>query len=340
MYSTTLERLRKLPVHKDSDEVWEVGIVEVPMPVQEAADAPTWLPKMGLCVSSRGGVSASMPERPQDLRPTALLEALSAFALNPLTKDAKPLNYLPGRVRSMPLPRIIMTPFINAMRALGVSVEVKDDLPFIDDFMNSMLEHDDASLPDGAPRIPAIMKTQGITVDRVRSFAEAAAAFWKAHPWRLFDEEVAWEVSPRPSWDFFGSCLVMGGGGFEFGLAFLPRSLDINHMKLMGSLGGEPLAGWDTKWSLLYFDRNKAPAQDVALWSREGLSLAGPTAFPVALGITQAGKVLRPSPEQLTLVESLLRIFSTATQAEVHARLIKRTVTTIDGEVAFELKEA
>jgi len=79
------------------------------------------------------------------------------------------------------------------------------------------------------------------------------------------------------------------------------------------------------------------PEADLDLWKREGLPLAGADAYPVPFGVTEAGKIMRPHPDQLTLMEAMLRIFASATEAEMRGRVIVRMVAGFGGETRYRL---
>jgi len=133
---------------------------------------------------------------------------------------------------------------------------------------------------------------------------------------------------------------VMGGAGEEFGLAFLDSPERVRRM----TDSEDPMVYFAdadmTHWSVGFECREDAPPADVALWVSEQLALASDEAFPLPMGITPAGRASRPTPEMLTLMEGLLRVFASVGKREFDRDTITMTVPTFGGDVGYVLHAA
>lgn len=205
-FNFNLQRLKTLNV-KTHDETWEVDVITMPVSIREEGDSEPWNPVCAICASTRGGAMFSTPCRPEELTDSAALEAIASFAQDPHVPEAKPLGFLPPRVRVSRLPESMHEALAASLDELGIHLEVKTELPMVQEFTNTIAtiaESSDSPIPAGS-----ILKGRGVTIDHVRSFAEAAAAFYLARPWeritaRPFGSSVHSRrrapFEPAPSW--------------------------------------------------------------------------------------------------------------------------------------------
>ena len=343
MTNFQLERLCTLPVHRD-DEVWEVGFISLPLQVPDGdAKQGTTRPIMAACVSSRGGVAATAPSLPQDTPRSAIFDALAMFALDPHLPGAPALGYLPKRIRTSPDGGEVATELEAVMRGIGVVVEIKAELPVLEDFA-SFLNEQASGLMDEAGALqsaaPGIMRTKGMTVERVRAFADAASIFFKAQPWIRFPDEVLWRVEPKPRTRALSHFTIMGGAGEQFGLGFLSSPMDMMRMMFQDDPEAFMQSRRTTMWSVTFDVIDYLPEQDADLWERESLPVAAENAYPLASGITPSGKLRRPTPEQLNYLESVLRAAAQLTPDHAHRKPIAIKVRTHDGERSLRLHVA
>ena len=333
----TVERLRALPVHRD-DEVWEIAIVRLPTPVQEPGDKEPWRPVCAVCASNRGGAMVSQPVRPSELAASAALDALASFAQDSHVHHAPPLGFLPSRIHVAELPPPVHAHLAAALAELGIEIEERAQLPEVQAFVGGMVEAIRKIDEVGELDAPPLLR-KGITVERIHAFAEAAALFSTAAPWKHFDHEVVWTITPQPKTRPLRHCLVMGGGGEEFGLAFLPSALEIFHME-QRAIFGEPVRPRGTLWSVTFDHFAQAPLKDQELWERERLPLASPGAFPIPVGFTESGRAVRPRADQLALMEMLLRAFASLTAADAREDLLTFLTHNFDGDATLILERA
>lgn len=224
------------------------------------------------------------------------------------------------------------------MRDLGIVVEVKKALEHVQAAVESLKELGDLSESHYIDA-PPLMASKGLTLEHVRSFADAAAKFWQAAPWRHFDDEVLWEIRPVPRTKGMRFCQVLGGGGMEFGFGFMSSVADFERMQTGDPFDLESSRPSGTIWSMTYESLVSAPEPDAMLWIEERLPLASPKALPLPMGVTEAGRVLRPDREQLRLMEALLRGFAEVKRAQLedNAPVLNFRVPTLDCEMVLTL---
>lgn len=83
----------------------------------------------------------------------------------------------------------------------------------------------------------------------------------------------------------------------------------------------------------MHFEPEAAlPPADIILWGREGLAHAGREGYPFPMGMDLRNGVQRPSPEQLSEMEGLLRAMATLDAKRCKAGRFTAKVNTFDGE--------
>ncbi|HEY3884741.1 MAG TPA: hypothetical protein VGL62_06015 [Vicinamibacterales bacterium] len=106
------------------------------------------------------------------------LAALLEFGL----KSLKGLDGRPARVEVRDPG--LRDALAEAIGRMSTSVVVVDDLPTVREVLNN-LEAEAA----GGRRFPGLLESSGVTPDRLRAFAQAAAAFYTARPWEHLANE-------------------------------------------------------------------------------------------------------------------------------------------------------
>lgn len=326
-----------------TDEVWEVGVLALPMRVPTGGAGEDTRPVMAVCASNRGGATSSDPMLLRDLPRSALLEALARFALDAHVPGAPALGYLPKVVHLPTAEGEIAEEFGAAMKELGVSVEVKSELPVLGDFAAFLSQQLSGMLdPLGSEPAPApgVMTGKGVTVERVRAFAEAAAEFFGARPWERFGSEVLWRVEPKPRTAPLSHFTLMGGAGETYGLGFLSSAADMTRMSELDDPSEFIMSNTRTLWSIIFGALDELPEADAALWEEESLPAAGDEGYPLAAGITPTGRVQRPTKEQLSYLEAVLRAAARLTPEIVREGGTEFEVATFDGPRVIKLRVA
>lgn len=338
-----LGELHGLP-KSDAGGTWEIGIVEIPAPEHVGSGVG----HVAVCVSENGA-GMSLPSRDR-LADDAAFQAMASHAMNPPAPGVPGVGYLPTIVRISKMPASMQMHFARCTKSLGIRTEFATVLPRLRDFeemINDMAEDEssiDENDDDGGK---ALMVQPGMTVERVAAFADAANAFFRARPWKLQNQEVLWKIDPAPSEPGMGYVTIMGAGGEEFGLGFIPS---VQAFELMNAAPMDPkdlVSSMDTPlWSVMFDTIETMHVEDGALWEHHGFNTAGKNAFPTMVGTTLTTpteeeepdfRALRPSGEMLTFTEGLLRAVALLSRADVATGRFTATVPTFDGSREYTL---
>ena len=180
---------------------------------------------------------------------------------------------------------------------------------------------------------PGALQPRGMTPERLRAFADAAAAFYLACPWRHLANGnhlivVKAPVSPKG----MAHVCVLGNGGREFGLSFhasrqaFERVIDPTNSAPPREVHG-----------VTYGPIDELPFADVDAWEEHGLPVAGPRAYPMASRMRSGGTMTRPSTAELTFMEALLRTLAATPEDELDTGRWQHEVDTYDGRVTVTL---
>ncbi len=106
----------------------------------------------------------------------------------------------------------------------GMDVQLKDQLPELEAAAKDLTEMVESA--DSGP--PSLLDSRGVTIERIRAFADAAAKFYRAAPWRYLSDSDLLEVeSPKPPRGM--ACfVVLGAGRSTYGLALYPDRRSYN----------------------------------------------------------------------------------------------------------------
>ena len=115
-------------------------------------------------------------------------------------------RYCPGRLE---VRRPELADYLRRnLQDTGIEVQLADRLPMLDKVVAEMTN----AVGTQADGLPSLLDAQGVTLERILAFAEAAAAFFNAAPWRfLSDSDLIHIESPRPPRGM--SCFVVLGAG-------------------------------------------------------------------------------------------------------------------------------
>lgn len=322
MISPTLRaRFAKLP--KVAGEVWQGGLVRVPTWVQDAPDKKLYRPWAGFWVSLRTGlVNMTMQREDGGRDPEPALSALLEFGLNRKLAGCRP-------------ERLEVTDEQTAaylkreLGEIGLQVAVTKDPSGIRDMLRQLAE----SMSHG-PLPPTALEARGVTVERMRAFAEAAAAFYRAAPWRhLTDEDLVHIEAPAPP-QGLGYCSVLGAAGHTFGLGFYRNPGDLD--ALQDAEDPKALLEAEDRWSVLYGPLSDLPFGDVDLWEDHALAVAGEEAYPLVAEFGPKG-IERPDAKVLAYLEGLLHVLAKSSEEEIDRGRWSHEVGTQDGPVQFTL---
>jgi tetratricopeptide (TPR) repeat protein len=191
-----------------------------------------------------------------------------------------------------------------------LTVRVRADLPAVDHVVREM-----EKAMGETPPLPEALDAPGVTVERMRAFAEAARDFYQAAPWQhLSDEDLIHVETPGVA-SGLRHFTVLGAAGQTFGLGFFanPRDFEALHE----SPDPRGLLGRKGKWTVLYGPIDEMPFGDADLWEHRRLAVAGPSAYPVAMWYGTGGNLRRPRAQELADVTAILLALGRSSEADI-----------------------
>lgn len=210
-----------------------------------------------------------------------------------------------------------------------VAVEMVGRLSQLPQVLDSLI----ASMAPTDPR-PSPLTGQGVTMERLRSFARAAAGFYDSSCWRYLTTEDVIRIETPDAGESFRYVSVSRQGSQVNGLWFFQDEEDLEDL-----LDGE--VEWLVKegpgfWTL-GFDRPwSAPPEDVEIWEQHGLPWAGGDRCPAAY-FAGRENIERPDARQLTFFEGLLAALAATAEEDLDAGRWEKRVDTAAGPVRFVL---
>lgn len=308
---------RMFPVGSDwCFETWEVAVTPLPLwlPV-EGRRARAWL---AVCFNAETEkILASEPGAEEEIHP--LLEQV-------LTRAGQRWRSRPARVRvaDAEVARILE----DLLESQEVEVEVVARLAHLPEVMDALI----AGIAPPDPR-PGPLTGEGVTVERLRSFAQAAARFYTSSCWRHLSADDLIEVEAPEVEESFRNFIMTRQASGPSALWFVSE-VDGPEAILAGAI--ERLTGGVGLWMLGFDLPWTAPPEDVDLWERHGFPWAGGDRCPVVC-LTGEEVVERPDARQLAFFEGLLAALAATFEEDLDTGRWEKTVLTPDGPVRFVL---
>lgn len=287
-----LRRFLRLP--QRANDVWQGGLMRMPTWIKEDDQAAPWRPTAAVWHSGRTDLISVVLESPRGSADAhLLLHTLMEFA-------QKHTKELVGRPAGLD----VTDPAIAAeLRMLlpDTNVVVVDNLPAVRAAMTHFIAYAYGDAPGDSLDIP------GMTIDRLRAFADAAAEFHRVRPWRLLHSDDLIEVA-APDFDpALCHVSVVGGMMGDPGLLFLPSRASFQSILDAAGLAAPP----SSIWTVQYDDITRLPFGDADVWEAEHLAVNDPAAYPLLVQVNaREGRMGRPTAQMLTQVEALLRAFA------------------------------
>ena len=316
-----LGRFKRLP--QRAGEVWQGDIVRFPMWVEDQIDpdGPPVRPTGVLWASVRTGLvhldMANGDEPAADLALATYLE----FGL----KWAKGLEGRPARVEVRDAS--LRDGLAGPLATLDTTVALAEDLPAVREALQNLETHSTGE------RLPGLLESPGMSVDRLRAFASAAAAFFVARPWDQLTNEDLLIVEGGRAPRNMRHVSVLGQGGQQFGLAFFDSRAAFERL-LEGTGAGRSAS---RAHGVTFGAIDELPFADVDAWQDHALPVAGPHAHPLPADMKRDGSMRRPDARGLTHVEGLLRALAETTEDELDAGTWQKRVQTFDGPIELTL---
>jgi tetratricopeptide (TPR) repeat protein len=311
--SLAVGRFMRLP--RRATDTWQGGLVRLPVWIDETGGEPR-RPWGGVWVSLESGMVGMQLGAGADW--TLALEAMIDLGL----------KFTRGRpARLQVTDAALGARLVAALGDRDLAVSVVTALP---DALARVREFAEASR--GAPVPPDALGGRGVTVERMRTFAEAAREFHAAAPWRRLCDADLIHVETPAAGRGLEYLSVLGGAGHTFGLGFFADTADFEAVQQGPDPHDTPesfLAGG--RWSLYYGPKWELPFGDVDLWEDHGLPVAGDAAYPVAIWFGPDRRMRRPEARELSYLEAILRVLAASTESEIDRGRWSRTVSTADG---------
>lgn len=315
-----MEQLSELPLRED--EVWQGGLVRMPVWIS-GEEADPFQPYMALWVAIESATAhGGEILRPDELDPQYAIDSLLDFALR-----SEHGGYRPGTIE---VREADLADRLSRLSELDIDVQLVDQLEAVDLFLDEMTEAQESE----ESQIPGPLDAKGVTVERMRSFADAASDFCEAKPWvHLTDFDLIRVDGPKPP-SGMKYITVLGAAGEVFGLGIYGTLRDFWRLvQAIGSVGGSRPGCW----SLSLDPIENAEQSDVDLWEQFELPYSSNRLVPVVMGFPGSGVVNRPNATQLNYLEGLLRALSETTEEEIDSGQWQKKVSTYSGPKSYRL---
>ncbi len=298
-----------------SFDTWEVAVTPLPrwLPV-EGRRVRAWL---AVCFDTEGERALAIEPRVEEAIP-GVLERL-------LSRAARSWRVRPARIRvaDAEVARILK----DLLAPQEIPVEVAE-LLYLPELLGFLI----AEIAPPDPR-PGPLTGAGVTVERLRSYAQAATGLYISPIWRhLTSEDLIRVESPKVEESFRYAVLTRDDSG-PGGLWFFPSREDFEWIQ-EGDVGSflSGLGSW-----MFRFDRPwVAPQSDTDLWERHGLPWSGEDRCPTACFIGME-VMKRPDARQLAFLEGLMSALAATAEEDLDAGRWEKRVKTAEGSARFVL---
>jgi hypothetical protein len=211
-------------------------------------------------------------------------------------------------------------------------------------------------------QMPGVLEAPGLTVDRLRAFADAAGRCRSREIWfDIGQDDLVLVEEPAPPAGMAAFVADEGHGApslrfyssrEEFERETEERDDEDDDLEdaEIGDEGAvddiddvEDAAGLDEEdldeepWTLEFVRLDELPVRDVSAWADLGLSVSAADGYPVALKHTGFRKIIRPDAARLAFLEGVLRALADTSEADIDSGRWSRTLATADGEVTYRL---
>jgi tetratricopeptide (TPR) repeat protein len=316
--SLMIERFKRLP--RRTHDVWQGGLVRARTWVEDP-DGGVRRPWAAVWVSSATGMINIDLAESDVADPGVALQALIDLGL-------KFTRCRPSRLETTDAG--LGARLVEALGDPELAVTVRPDLPEVD----RVLREAQRSMDENRLDLPEALDARGVTIERMRAFADAARELYAAAPWQhLSDQDLIHVEAPTVAGGL-QYLSVLGSARVTFGLGFFQSPDEFEAVQE----ATDPLALLTAggKWSVTFGPLDQLPFGDVDLWQDHGLAVAGSTAFPLAIWFGP-DKVRRPAARELADLEAILRAIARSTEAEIDQGRWTIKLSTHDGPQSVTL---
>jgi tetratricopeptide (TPR) repeat protein len=275
-----------------------------------------------ICVSvTSRQINITQPAMGPDSKAQLVLEALTARGAGQGLVGQRPGRLIVGDGG-------VAAELAELLEGSGTQVEEGDDEP-LRELLRQML----ADIGSG-PAVPDAFAAPGVNEERMRGFAEGAAAFYEAAPWRmLVDEDLIRVESPKPP-EEMRHFVVLGAGGQTFGIGLFRSPEEHAQMRQQQEEGAAGAAG--RMWSVTFDVSDQLPVEELERFRRYRFPVASKQAYPLAWGLSREDDtVVRPGAAELGYLEGVLRAMAQVREEELDSGRWVKVVETAEGRVEY-----
>jgi tetratricopeptide (TPR) repeat protein len=312
-----------------SNEIWQGGVVSLPVWLVDDDDphATPARPRAVVWVSQRTGLShVSEIEDGVDATTEDVLRALFTFAVD----DARELE---GRPATIEVTDAALRDALHAaLTELDTTVALVDALPLVDELLR------DDEIEEYGDFRPNLLDVPGMTIERMRAFADAASRFIQSQPWGRFPDDELIVVEGPASAPGMQHLIVTGSSSPPLGLTFFASRNEFERLlELDEEEEEDEEAGLRRAYVLTFGRIDSVSFGDADDWVEHGLAVANPAAYPFAAEMDPDEGMRRPTPRELAHLEALLRMLAASSDDEIDRGRWQQTVDTVDGPVTMTL---
>ena len=316
-----IERLKRLPQQKY--ETWQGKAFRMPNWVENEDTGKPYRPwSVGwLSLKTRAFSADESGSRARADHET-ILGRLAEFAC-----DAELAGYRPAKVQVAD--RSLAEYLSGMLEEADIEVETREKLFLFDEMLEQMIEETSDHVV-----VPAALDSKGVTVEMMRSFADAADVFYRRAPWDMLSGGDLIEIEEPAVDNELRWVVVLGSGGDTMGLGFHGSR---DELDIVFETGDIESFAQEPRWFVVFCPVVSLPLSDADLWEDEKLPVAGDDAYPLPIRFSANGKSRRPKPDVLAFFEGLLRTLATTSEDEADQGRWSKTVDTAAGPQRFTL---
>lgn len=317
----TVEEL--LELDQNVGEIWLVDWFRLPMWLEK--DGTPQRPWTVLVLNPAENMIVT--QRFEQREPTA--EVIGDVVLSAMRMPVMGQPHRPERIEVRT--NELQSPLADRLRAVSVDCEQGRDFSAWDACLDSLASH--LAPNDG---LPALFGTPGLTPEKIASFYQAAAAFYRARPWQRVPGDLPLKIEVPQFQSHTWYAVVMGQQGMSLGLALYDDKSSLE-AAMSGVMDVNELARRSSSLAINYGEAFDISQVDLFQGERRHWELAGPEAYPIVMRLSLGQNLRSPLAWELQLLEACLRALIVHLQKGYEGRQ-EHTVETAAGPVKLTIE--
>ena len=318
MDAIRLERLRSLP--RRGDEIWQGALVRMSSWVK-AEDSEPFRPYLPIWHAVRDDkIHCVELLRPNERSFQTLVSSLLDFAL-----DSQFGGYRPGTIQVMD------TALAEHLQGVLSECEIAvEHVPTLDELNRVVadLRHQN----EEESWAPPLLSDNGISIEQLRAFAEAADRYFRARPWEYLTDIDPIRVERPAAPKGMKYAVVLGATRDVYGLGMYASNAEVERAH-QGKLDLRMAALWQVSFGPMH----ELPVEDAELWEDHHLPVSAEDAYPIALKIGPESTFIRPTRSELAFLQGLLLTIADASEEEIDSGRWERQIRTPQRPRLFRL---